>query len=73
MYQNFNPDSADFFDDTTKRRRFTLALIVMSYNWLIHPKGCYQKFINGEIVLGNESLKRKMNKLYYEGILENKG
>lgn len=70
--ENFNPDAADFYDNLTKFERFIASLFTMGSLWFKHPFKCYQTFVCGEIIIGYESLKRKRNKLYHQGILEQK-
>ena len=69
MYQPYNVDMADFYDDFPKWIRFCFALIVLHYKWIKEPIKCYRMFRNEEIIYANESLKRKQNKLYMKGIL----
>lgn len=69
MLQNFSPNHANFYDRTTKFDRFIITIFLLNWKWIIHPRICYMTFLDSEIAFGMESLKRKMNKLYFHGIL----
>ena len=69
MIRDFDPDVADFYDDYSRFTRFLIALVILNWKWLKEPRVCYFLFCSEEVRLGQESLKRKMNKLYYQSVL----
>lgn len=70
MYQDYNVEVADFFDETSRFKRFLIALFMLNLIWLIAPIRCYKYWLSEEVRISMESLKRKQNKLYLKGILK---
>lgn len=69
-YETFNPDMADFYEETSRFYRFLISVIILNYRYLTNPFYSYRVFLNDEIFLAQEAIKRKSNKLYMRGVLK---
>lgn len=67
-YQQYSVGAADCYDRNP--RWFRLIVCIVSDLLEGKFKGSYQRFLNLEIFLGEHSLRRKLNKLRYMGLLD---
>jgi len=68
MIHNYDIGSADCYDNHSRWFRMMVYILDDLYQGK-SIKGAYYRFFLFEIYLGEQSLKRKMNKLYLKGIL----
>ena len=64
-YQNFDPEHADLYDNSSRlwrRLLYIVNCIAHDMPWEIFNNS---RFLEIEIYLGQESLNRKMNNVYY--------